>query len=205
MPKIIGVCGSTRKNATEYALREALKAAETVEGIETEFITVRGKKITPCIHCNKCVKNNVTGCPMYSQDDMDELYLKCLDAEGLILASPVFEMGISPQLSAFVSRWRSTYVEIKKNPEVFARKVGGAIAAGGTRNGGQEMTIACIHNFFHTQGYVVTGGAMGVYAGASIWSQDNTSFDDTVDPIGIENARKLGVKMAKTVLQMSKD
>ncbi len=204
MAKIIGVSGSTRKNATDYALREALKAAEEVDGIETEFISLRGKKINPCIHCDRCIREEYKGCLVYKDDDMDALYLKCLEADGLLLASPVFEMGISPQLSAFMSRFRSTYLDLRKDPEVFGNHVGAAIAVGGTRNGGQEMTIACIHNFFHTNGYVVTGGALGVYAGASIWSQDNIKFDESVDPIGIANARKLGVKMAHTVSKMSK-
>jgi ferredoxin len=71
--KIVGICGSTRKNATEYVLKEALKATETIEGIETEFITVRGKKINPCIHCDRCVKEEYTGCLVYKEDDMDEI------------------------------------------------------------------------------------------------------------------------------------
>ena len=204
MAKIIGICGSTRKNATEYALREALREAETVEGIETEFISLRGKKINPCIHCNRCIKEGVLGCPTYENDDMNEIFKKSLEADGVILASPVFEMGISPQLSAYMSRFRSCYLSLRENPEVYGKHVGGAIAVGGTRNGGQEMCIACMHNFFHTHGYVVTGGALGVYAGASIWSQDNTKFDEDVDPIGIANARKLGGKVARTVIQMKK-
>ncbi len=203
MAKIIGISGSTRKNATDYALQEALKAAAEIDGIETEFFSVRGKTIHPCIHCDRCIKENYMGCLVYKDDDMDEIYHRCLEADGLIVASPVFEMGISPQLSAFFSRFRSMYNVLKKDPEAYGKVVGGAIAAGGTRNGGQEMTIACIHNFYHTQGCVVTGGALGVYAGASVWTQDNRKFNDDVDPIGCENARKLGRKVARTVLKMS--
>lgn len=204
MSKIIGICGSTRKNATEYALREALEAAEAVDGITTELISLRGKTIKPCIHCNRCIKEEFHGCVIYKDDDMNELYEKCLEADGVILASPVFEMGISPQLSAFMSRFRASYLDLRENPEVYGKHVGAAIAAGGTRNGGQEMSIACMHNFFHTHGFIVTGGALGVYAGAAVWSQDNTKFNEDVDPIGISNARKLGTKMAHTVVQMGK-
>jgi multimeric flavodoxin WrbA len=204
MAKIIGICGSTRKNATEYALRVALEEAEKVEGIEVELISLRGKKINPCIHCDKCIRDEFLGCAIYQEDDMNEIFHKCVEAEGLIMASPVFEMGISPQLSAFMSRFRSCYLDLRNDPEVYGKHVGGAIAVGGTRNGGQEMTIACMHNYYHTHGYVVTGGALGVYAGAAVWSQDNTKFDESVDPIGIDNARKLGGKVARTVIQMHK-
>lgn len=44
MAKILGICGSPRKGATEYAVLEALKEAETIPGIETEYWSVRGKK-----------------------------------------------------------------------------------------------------------------------------------------------------------------
>ena len=47
MAKILAVCGSPRNQATEYVLKKALEHLEGREGIETEFITVRGKKIAP--------------------------------------------------------------------------------------------------------------------------------------------------------------
>ena len=46
MVKILGVCGSPRKAATEYALRQALDAASQVPGVEVELVTLRGKKLT---------------------------------------------------------------------------------------------------------------------------------------------------------------
>lgn len=44
MAKILGICGSPRKGATEYALMEALKEVENVPGLETDYWSVRGKK-----------------------------------------------------------------------------------------------------------------------------------------------------------------
>ena len=44
MAKILGICGSPRNKATEYAMKEVLKSIEGREGIETSIITLRGKK-----------------------------------------------------------------------------------------------------------------------------------------------------------------
>lgn len=197
--KILGICGSTRANATEYALKEALNILENEYSFETDFFTVRGKKITPCIHCNRCVKENTMYCPPYEKDDMHELYEKYFSADGIILASPVFEMNISPQLIAVFSRFRFNYPLTAKNPHYFGKKVGIAIAVGGTRNGGQETAINMMHGYFHTNGYFPLGGSMGVYTGASVWSQDKVPFDYNVDPIGIDNVRKLARKMGYTM------
>ncbi len=56
MAKILGICGSPRNKATEYAMKEVLKSIEGREGIETSIITLRGKKIAPCNGCGYCKK-----------------------------------------------------------------------------------------------------------------------------------------------------
>jgi len=92
---------------------------------------------------------------------------------------------------------------MKNDPDCFGKKVAGAIAVGGTRNGGQETAINCIHGVYHTSGYIVVGGAMGLYAGASVWSQDKVPFSEEVDPVGIGNARRIGKRVAETVIRVN--
>ena len=54
--KIMGVSGSPQKGATQFSVREALKAAAQVPGVTVDFIDLKAKKINFCIHCNRCVK-----------------------------------------------------------------------------------------------------------------------------------------------------
>lgn len=61
MKKILGVSGSTRKNATEVALALSLEAARQA-GVDTEMVLLREKKVTPCIHCDRCIREEFTGC-----------------------------------------------------------------------------------------------------------------------------------------------
>jgi len=203
MVKIIGICGSPRNAATEYALKQALEAAEEVEGVETRFFSLMGRKLNFCIHCDQCVKQEANKCVIHN-DDMDELYEPFYQADGYIIASPVYEMGVTGQLATFFNRFRPTYILLKQNPEYFSTKVGGAIAVGGTRNGGQECAINNILGFYHTQGILVVNGGLGVYHGASLWSRDQKAQGAKDDLTGIQNVRVIGKKVAKTAVLIKK-
>ncbi|MBM4240940.1 MAG: flavodoxin family protein, partial [Euryarchaeota archaeon] len=130
---IVGICGSPRKQATDYVLRETLIMLEDA-GFETEFFTVRGKNISPCRHCDYCLKNK----ECVVKDDMYEVYPLIKDAEGIIMATPIYNGGVSAQLKAFMDRTRAMGAE---NYDFLRYKVGMAIAVGGDRIGGQELAI----------------------------------------------------------------
>ncbi len=196
MLKILGVCGSPRRKSSYLALQTALSAAEESGGVETELVELRGRKIAPCIHCNKCLRDQNTHCSIY-QDDMEELYDKVYACDGILISSPVYEMCITPQLSAFFSRFRPTWVMLQNDEYFFTRKAGSAMAVGGTRNGGQEGAINSIMGFYHTNGFTVCNGGAGIYAGVGLWNPGDGS--GTIDDeYGFDKARSLGKKLAYT-------
>ena len=203
MVKILGISGSPRDASTEYALKQALEAAQEVSGVKTQLISLRGKKLNFCIHCDRCLDAVSDKCVIYN-DDMNELYEYFYEADGYIIASPVYEMGITAQLVTFFNRFRPSYNILKENRNYFSNKVGGAIAVGGTRNGGQESAINCILGFYHTQGILVVNGGLGVYNGASLWSKDKKAEGVMEDLAGIKNARIIGKKVAETAVLMKK-
>lgn len=201
MVKILGVSGSPRKAATEYALKQALEAAEEVPGVTTEFISLGGKKINFCIHCDRCIKEGAISCVIH-KDDMSNLYQPFYDADGYIFASPVYDMGITGQLATYFNRFRPVYTLLKQNPRYFSSKVGGAIAVGGTRNGGQECTLNNILGFYYTNGILAVSGGMGVYHGACVWSQDRKAQGAEEDLMGIKNVRFIGKRVAETAVMV---
>lgn len=195
MVKIVGICGSPRIESTAYAVQEALNAAKATGDVEVELITLKGKKMNACIHCNKCVRENKCTCTLWD-DDLTPLLDKVMEADGIILGSPVYAMSMTPQMCIFLSRFRGTYCVLKDDPNAFARKVGGAIAVGGTRNGGQENTINGLYNFFNTHGITPANGALCTYAGACVWSQDQGAKGAEADEVGMKNCRRIGEKVA---------
>ena len=113
---IVGICGSPRKQATEHVLKEALNILEKM-GFKTEFFTVRGKSIGFCTHCDHCLKHK--DCIIV--DDMTSLYSLLKDAKGIIIATPVYNGGISAQIKAVMDRCRAL---VAADRNFFRYKVG---------------------------------------------------------------------------------
>jgi multimeric flavodoxin WrbA len=163
---ILGICGSPRKKATEYVLKEALRLIE-IKGFETKFFTVKGKKIGFCKHCNYCLKNK----ECVIKDDMYHLYSLFRKVKGIIIATPVYNGGISAQAKTIMDRCRALFAS---DPNIFKHKVGMAIAVGGDRIGGQELAIQQILTFYVLNGiFPISGGFFGANLGATFWSKDS--------------------------------
>jgi len=100
--KILAIAGSPRRGGnTDQLLDQVIAGAESA-GATVERFALSQLEIAPCIECNRCFK---TGrCAV--QDDYQLLYDKTLEADGLILAAPIFFMNISAQAKAFVDRFQ---------------------------------------------------------------------------------------------------
>ena len=194
MVKILGICGSPRRKSSYTALQAALEAAKAQGDVEVELVELRARNMKPCVHCNKCLRDESDRCTVFN-DDMTELYDKFYEADGVIIASQVYEMSVTAQLSTLFSRFRSAWMISVKDPYFFAKKVGSAIVVGGTRNGGQKFALQTIVNFYNTQGITVCNGGSGIYAGAALWNPGDGSGQMN-DEWGMENARALGKKTA---------
>jgi len=162
---IVGICGSPRKQATEHALAEALNTLEK-KGFKTQLWTVRGKEIGYCTHCDYCLVDKQ--CVL--QDDMQELYVLLTKATGIIIATPVYNGGVSAQIKAVMDRTRAA---VASDENIFKGKIGMGIAVGGDRAGGQELALMQIHTFYILNGMIpVSGGYFGANLGATFWSKD---------------------------------
>ncbi|MGP3667334.1 MAG: flavodoxin family protein [Candidatus Bathyarchaeota archaeon] len=185
---ILGICGSPRKKATEYVLKEALNMLME-RNFKTEFFTVRDKNISFCQHCDYCLKNKE--CRI--KDDMYELYSLLKNAKGIIIATPVYNGGVSAQVKAIMDRCRAL---VAANPKFFRYKVGMAIAVGGDRAGGQELAIQQIITFYILNGIIpVSGGFFGANLGATFWSKDSLKGVEE-DEEGFKSLRKTVKKFA---------
>ena len=201
--KILGICGSYRKASTYAALQAAMEAAAAQGDVETRIIELRGRDVHACIGCDRCKKEAINACLTF-HDGMDEVFDAFMEADAYIIASPVYSMGITPVLSAVFSRFRPNINLSLKNPDMNLFKVGGAIAVGGTRNGGQESAISCIQGFYHTKGITVVNGGLGAYSGGSVWSRDGGAEGARADEEGIRHAQAVGRRVAKAALALQR-
>lgn len=140
--KVLGIMASPRvKGNTERLLDEALRGAQ-VGGAETEKIVADKLTIAPCREYYACLKDG--RCSI--RDDMDDIYLKILAADAIIVATPIFFYTVSAQLMLVISRcqalWSRKYV--LKNLDIPVKK-GAFIAVGATKGEklfeGPKLTI----------------------------------------------------------------
>ncbi len=113
---------SPRKNGNSTNL--GLRAAEGVKagGGEADVVSIGNLKIAPCIACDSCLTKPEVGCII--KDDMQPLYQKIRDAEGVIFATPVYWFNVSAQMKSFIDR---TYAIQGKGYYAFTGKDVGVI------------------------------------------------------------------------------
>jgi multimeric flavodoxin WrbA len=195
--KIVGVSCSPRKGkSTKVALEICLQAVqETVPDVETLLIELSEMKINGCIACGKCLK--VLECSQ--EDDFVKMIPILSDSElaGLVVATPVYFGSMTSQCKAFLDRC----VMFRRNGFLLRDKVGGIIAVGGFRNGGQELTIQSVHAAMLVQDMVVISeGRPTSHYGATLWSGHPDGIEK--DTFGLETARNLGKRVAEVAAKM---
>jgi multimeric flavodoxin WrbA len=159
---VLGISGSPNENGnTAYSVKYALDILEK-DGFAIRYISLAGKDIHPCIGCWKCTK---TGKCIFD-DDMDEIIEGVEWCYGLIIGSPVYFGLMTGQLKVMMDRC----VPIRAFKKFgLAGKVGAGIACGGFRNGGQELTLQCIHTFLLQHNMMaVSDGPPYSHSGAAI-------------------------------------
>ncbi|OYT53766.1 MAG: flavodoxin [Candidatus Altiarchaeales archaeon ex4484_2] len=136
--RIVGISGSPRRGGnTDTLVRRALKLCEK-EGAEVEFIPLSGKKIEYCEGCFICKRNDCI-----KEDDAGEIFDSMEKSDALIIGSPTYFSSVSGRLKSLFDR----SLPLRIRDYRLRDKIGGAIAVGGSRNGGQEFAVRDIHNW----------------------------------------------------------
>ena len=88
--KTIVINASPRKNwNTAQLLQEAKKGAESV-GAETEYVDLYDLSFTGCRSCLACKRKDAERCKCFWKDDLSPLIGRILDADALIIGSPIY-------------------------------------------------------------------------------------------------------------------
>ena len=191
--KIFGISGSPRLKGTDYAVNYALNYLKD-KGCEVSYFSVARKEIKFCIHCDYCVRKK-EGCIF--KDDMEEVYRGLKEADGIILGSPIYQGNISGQLKTVMDRCRAI---VAQNPKVLQNKVGIGLTIGGDRNGGQEIGLRTIHDFYTISEMIpVGGGSFGANLGGTFWSKDKGKEGIEEDKEGLRSLRKTLNRLYNTI------
>jgi multimeric flavodoxin WrbA len=97
---VLGLAGSPRRNGNTETLLDWCLDAATAHGAEVVKFRLRELDIGGCIACDGCFE---TGACIV-EDGMDQLYPFLRSADSVVLAAPIFSMGLSAQAKAMVDR-----------------------------------------------------------------------------------------------------
>lgn len=187
--RIIGVSSSPRPGkTTAAAVKVCLEAAAKVSpAIETELIELAGMNIP-------VFDPGAAGAP----GDFAKIAAKLSDAAvgGIIVGTPVYFCGMSSLCKAFLDHCMAF-----RKSFALSGKVGGVVAVGGVRNGGQELAIAQVQAALMCQEMIIVGdGRPTAHIGATLI---NTNDDISGDEPGVGTARNLGRRVAEVALRLA--
>ncbi len=134
--KVLLINGSPRVGGnTSIALDEMLKVFQE-EGVEAEVVQVGNKDVRGCIACNRC--GELGKCVF--DDAVNEIAPKFEEADGLVIASPVYYASANATLIALLDRlFYSTHFDK-------AMKVGASVVC--ARRGGCSATFDELNKYF---------------------------------------------------------
>ena len=182
--KVIAFNGSGRKDGNTAILLKVVLDELSNAGIETEMIQLAGKAPRGCIACYKCFENKDRKCAV-TTDELNEYLAKMVEADGILLGSPVYFADATAGIKALIERCGMVSAA---NGGLFKRKVGAAVAA--VRRAGAIRTFDTLnHLFLHGQMIVV---------GSSYWNVGIGRDPGAVkeDAEGIRTMQTLGQNMA---------
>jgi multimeric flavodoxin WrbA len=171
-------------------LQEALKAAQEVGDVDTQFINLSDKKITTCQVCQYCVENK-TNCKI--KDYMYTMYEEIDQSDGIIVGVPVYVLNISVPFANMMSRFR--YFTFFSN--MMRNKVVGALSLSWWGVGNDHVIDSVMR--WATANNMIPIGGSGATTSAVVKGEradylEHGVYDDTR---GVLMARNIGVRVAE--------
>lgn len=135
--KVLILSGSPRKNGNSELLCDEFARGAAQSGHQVEKIRVAEKNIGYCRACYACKEIGV--CVI--RDDMAQVLQKMIDADVLVLASPVYFYSIDAQLKAVLDRTVARWLEVRDKEFYYI------MTAADAELSSMETTLACFRGY----------------------------------------------------------
>ncbi|RLE60707.1 MAG: flavodoxin family protein [Thermoprotei archaeon] len=190
--KIIGLNGSPRRYGnTAKMLEVALETAKTL-GASVERIDLYQYKIEPCVGC---LSDDELVCklPCKIRDDMETIYNKIQEADGIIFATPVYWFNMSGVMKNFIDRitvFENMIHHVGRS--LVEGKVAGIIAAGNEEGG--AMVVANLMITLNSMGFLIPPWGFAYYTKIGDALEDKNALYDSAN---------VGVVIVKAIKRLS--
>jgi len=178
MKKVLILSGSPRKGGNSDILCDEFMRGAKESGNEVEKIRVSENKIG---FCNACYYCKTSGGACVIKDDMAEVLQKMIDADVIVLASPVYFYSVDAQLKALIDRTVARWLEVK-NKEFYY-----IMTAAVNETEAMETTLACFRGYADC---VKGAKEMGVVYGTGVYEKGKV-----INTKAMAEAYEMGMKV----------
>lgn len=185
--KVIAINGSPRADGNCYRALERLGSGLEGEGVGFEIHQVGGKALRGCIACESCRK---TGKCVFADDPVNELVERMAEADGIVLASPVYYSGVAGAMKCFADR------AFYSSGGRFRHKVGATLVS--VRRSGGSSTLDCLNHYLTISEMIVATSSYWsiVHGGARGEVERDAEALDTIDALAANMAWILRMREA---------
>jgi len=114
--RVLILSASPRKGGNSDTLCNQLMEGAQQAGHQVEKIFLKEKKINYCTGCGACY-NRGNGCSQ--KDEMENMLNKMIDADVIVMATPVYFYTMNGQMKTFIDRTCSRYTDINNKEFYF--------------------------------------------------------------------------------------
>ncbi len=177
--QVLGIVCSPRKGGNTEILVEEFLSSAGEYGATTELLTIWDKDVKPCDGCYSCEK---TG-DCHIKDDMQEIYPKLLEANGIIWGTPVYFYDVTAQAKILIDRSYALYIK-----GGLTNKVGGVISVAGSLG---HLAVWNLFSAFFSVSHMLSTDFVAGYA--------SKKGDIRKDKHAMKAARELGRQLVMLV------
>lgn len=173
MKNVLIISATPRKNGNSDILSDRFAEGARNSGHKVEKVFMASKNIGYCHGCGVC--NNTHKC--VQQDDMAEILDKMVNADVIVLATPVYFYSMNGQMKTFIDRTVPRYTEISNKDFYFI------MTAADTKKSSLERTMETFRGF--TEDCLNGVKEAGIIYGVGAWNvgeiKDTTAYNETYE------------------------
>lgn len=196
LAKALAINGSPRKNSNTGIMLEKVLERLRLRNVECETLNLSGLRIQGCIACMGCRKEpaNAPRCVQEDKDDFKGLLPKLIEADVILVGSPVYFGSATGQIMSFLQR--AGYALRGKNIAYLKGKIGASVVV--ARRAGQNFTFAQLNYFFLINEMIVPG--------STYWNMGSAMGPGEVvnDAEGMATMERLGDNIGELLLKLKK-
>lgn len=165
--KVLILSSSPRKGGNSDTLCDKFAQGAADSGNHAEKIFLRDKKINYCTGCGLCNNNNYSSCSQ--NDDIAEILDKMIEADVIVMATPVYFYAMCGQMKTLIDRCCAKYTKIKNKDFYFILTAA---------DGNKVSLIRTVEEFRGFLACLSGANEKDIIYGTGVWQKDDVNSTD---------------------------